>query len=110
MAEEEKAFDAVAEGRKIANTYLSEIGAAREFREQVMREIGPEVRKILKLQKYEDMRAEADENLGADVDKWRKESSKDSNILLSEIYRILGNRTDLTFFGKRIVHRLREIK
>jgi hypothetical protein len=109
MAEEELVIDPATEGRRIANKYLSELGAARETREQIMREGIPEVHKILKLHKVEEMQLEADEEFGSEVDKWRKENTKIAKALLAEVYRILGKRSDLTFFGKRIVHRLREI-
>jgi len=41
------------------------------------------------------------------VDRWRKSEDASRRIVLTEIVKELGHRSDLGFFGKRIVDRLK---
>jgi hypothetical protein len=108
MAEETPQIDPVVEAKKIVNRYLSELGWAREFRNTVLRQLIPAIEKDVKLKNAEEMELVADEHFGADVDIWRAERSAVSKAVLKEIVEKLGKRTDLTYFGQRIMRRLKE--
>ena len=108
MAEETPQIDPVKEAQKIVNRYLSELGWAREFRNTVLRQLIPAIEKDVKLKNAEEMELAADEHFGADVDIWRAERSDISKSVLKAIVDRLGKRMDLTFFGQRIMKRLKE--
>jgi len=101
-------IDPAAEARRIVNKYLSEIGWTKEYKNQVIRELIPPIERNVKLKKIEEMELAADEHFGEDVDRWRAERSDISKSVLREIVARLGKRTDLTYFGQRIVKRLKE--
>jgi len=108
MAEDEIEIDPVAEAKRIVNRYLSELGWTGEFKRAVVRQLIPAIEKDAKMKQADEIALVADENFGAEVDKWRQEKSKTSKAVLSEILQLLGKRSDLSFFGKRIVNRLKE--
>lgn len=105
MAEE---IDPRAEGIKIVNKYLSELGWAREFKRSVVRQLIPAIEKEPKLQRGDQMEEEADGNFGREVDIWRKEGTKGSRDVLRVVFDRLRHRSDLSYFGKRMIERLKE--
>ena len=112
MAEPEKpAINPVHEGQKIARDYLSKVGWAREWRRAVQREIRPAWTREEeeKFRKADQMEEEAEANLSTEFDKWRKSNLPEAKEVLKTILNELGHRTDLGFFGKRIINRIREI-
>jgi hypothetical protein len=108
MAEETPQIDPVIEAKRIVNRYLSELGWAREFRNTAVRQLIPETEKGVKLKNADEMELAADEHFGADVDIWRAERSDISKSVLRGIVDRLGKRSDLTYFGQRIIRRLKE--
>ncbi len=108
MAEEKPEIDAGAEARRIVNRYLSELGWAREFKNMVLRQLLPAVEKDAKMRRGDEMELAADGNFGAEVDRWRAERSKTSKAVISKILELLGKRSDLSYFAKRMVNRMKE--
>jgi hypothetical protein len=108
MAEDTPEIDPEKEARRIVNKYLSETGWPNEIRKRTLGQALPAADREIKFKQVEQMELTADENFGAEVDKWRAERSKISRSVLSKIFELLGKRSDLTFFAKRIVHRLKE--
>jgi hypothetical protein len=108
MAEEKLEIDAGAEARRIVNKYLSELGWAREFKNMVLRQLLPAVEKDAKMKQGDEMELAADENFGREVDRWRAERSKASKAILSKVLELLGKRSDLSYFAKRVINRLKE--
>jgi hypothetical protein len=108
MAEETPEIDAGAEARRIVNKYLSELGWAKEFKNMVLRQLLPAVEKDEKMRRGDEMELAADEHFGVEVDRWRAERSKISKSVLSKILELVGKRSDLSYFAKRMVNRLRE--
>lgn len=104
-------LDPLHEGQKIARDYLSKVGWAREWRRTVEREIRPawtREEEEEKFRKADQMEEDAEANLSAEFDKWRKSSLPEAKEVLKTILNELGNRTDLGFFGKRIINRIKE--
>ncbi|MFH1709981.1 MAG: hypothetical protein ABH860_02775 [bacterium] len=108
MAEETPEIDPAAEARRIVNRYLSELGWARELKNMVVRQLIPAIEKDVKLRHGDEMELNADEHFGEEVDRWRKERSKLSKAVLSKIFELLKNRSDTSYFAKRMVRRLKE--
>jgi hypothetical protein len=108
MAEEIPEIDAGLEARRIVNKYLSETGWAKEFKNMVVRQLIPAIEKDVKLRQGDDMELAADEHFCAEVDRWRAERSKISKAVLAKILELLGKRSDLSYFAKRMVNRLKE--
>jgi hypothetical protein len=108
MAEETPEIDAGMEARRIVNKYLSELGWAREFKNMVVRQLIPAVEKDEKLKQGDEMELAADEHFGTEVDRWRGERSNISKAVLSRILELLRKRSDLSYFAKRMVNRLKE--
>jgi len=112
MAEPEKpAIDPVHEGQKIARDYLSKVGWAREWRRTVQREIRPAWTREEeeKFHKADQMEEDAEANLSTEFDRWRKSNLPEAKEVLKTILSELRDRTDLGFFGKRIINRIREM-
>ena len=108
MAEEE--FNYLEEGRRIARTYLSKHGWAREWRRTLNRQLYPEVNREefeAKERQCDQMEEEAEEIFSAAYEKWRKEDNPAGREVRRGMYEILGKRSDLGFFAKRIVDRLK---
>jgi hypothetical protein len=108
MAEDTSGIDPAAEARRIVNRYLSEIGWAKEFKNQMIRQIIPPTERDEKLRQADEMELAADEHFGEDVDRWRAERSDISRSILKDILERLGKRSDLTYFGKQIIRRLKD--
>jgi hypothetical protein len=113
MAEEEKSkSDATSEGRRIARNYLSKLGWAREWRRTITREIRPAwTREVMedKFRRADALEEEAEANLSSEFERLRKSAEPSARETLKTILVELGHRTDLGFFGKRILARLREM-
>lgn len=107
MAEEGE-IDPVAEGRRIVNRYLSELGWSKEYKNQTVRQLLPAIEKDVKMRQGDEMELMADEHFSAEIDGLRHERTKLSKQILAEVLKELEKRSDLTFFGKRIVKRLKE--
>lgn len=108
MAEETPEIDPGLEARKIVSKYLSELGWAKEYKNMVVRQLIPAIEKDVKLRQGDEMELAADEHFGAEMDRWRKDGSKLSKAVLSRILELLRKRSDLSYFAKRIVARLKE--
>ena len=108
MAEETPEIDPDKEARRIVNKYLSEIGWPNEMKKMAIAQIFTVAERDAKFSQIEEMELAADENLGAEMDRWRAERSKVSRAVLSRILELLGKRSDLTFFAKRMINRLKE--
>ncbi|MBI5699632.1 hypothetical protein HZC35_04890 [Candidatus Saganbacteria bacterium] len=105
-------IDPINEGQKIARGYLSKLGWAREWRRTVEQEIRPawtREEEEEKFRKADQMEEDAEANLSTEFDKWRKSNMPEAKAVLRTILNELGNRTDLGFFGKRIIDRIKEI-
>jgi len=107
MAEDSE-IDPAAEGRRIVNKYLSEIGWAKELKRQTQRQLIPPIEKDVKMRRGDEIELAADEDFGAEIDRLRHEKDKLSKAILEEVYNQLKKRSDLSFFGKKIVNRLKE--
>jgi hypothetical protein len=108
MAEEE--FNYLEEGRRIARTYLSKRGWAREWRRTLSRQLYPEVNREefeAKERRCDQMEEEAEEIFSREFERWRHESSPQAREVLRGIYELMGRRTDLGFIAKRIVDRIK---
>jgi hypothetical protein len=108
MAEEIPETDPGTEARKIVNKYLSELGWAKEYKNMVVRQLIPAIEKDVKLRQGDDMELAADEHFGTEVDRWRNERSKLSRSVLSKIVELIGKRSDISFFAKKMVSRIKE--
>lgn len=107
MAEE---FNPVEAGQRIAREYLSKRGWAREWRRTMNLQVYPEVQREdfeEKQRRCDQMEDEAEEIFSREYDRWRKDPSPQAKEVLRAIYEIMGKRTDLGFFAKRIVDRLK---
>jgi len=108
MAEEIPEIDPGKEARRIVNRYLSEVGWAKEYKNMAVRQLIPAIEKDVKLRQGDEMELAADEHFGTEVDKWRGERTKLSRAVMSKIIELLGKRSDLSFFAKRMISRLKE--
>jgi hypothetical protein len=108
MAERE--FNPTEEGRRIAREYLSKRGWAREWRRTLFRQLYPAVQREEyeeKQRRCDQMEEEAEEFFSREVERWRHDPSPEAKEVLRAIYEMLGHRTDLGFFAKRIIERLK---
>ncbi len=108
MAEAE--FDPAAEGRKITGAYLSKLGWARQRRISLNSQLNPAFdREAFEAREREcdRMDEEAEEYLSGAVERWRQDPSPAAKEVLRAILEVLGKRTDLGFFAKRIIEHLR---
>ena len=108
MAEEIPEIDPGKEARRIVNRYLSEVGWAKEYKNMVVRQLIPAIEKDVKMRQGDDMELAADEHFGTEVDRWRVERTKLSRSVLSKILELIGKRSDLSYFAKRMVGRIKE--
>jgi len=108
MAEEIAEIDPGKEAKRIVNRYLSEVGWAKEYKNTAVRQLLPAIEKEVKLRQGDEMELAADEHFGTDVDRWREERTKLSRAVLSKIFELIGKRSDLSFFAKRMVSRIKE--
>jgi len=112
MAEEKPPIDPITLGQRIARNYLSKLGWVREWRRTVQREIRPAwTREELedKFRRADALEEEAEAEFSAEFDRLRKDSSPSAQETQRAIYEALKMRTDLGFFGKRILERLRQM-
>ena len=108
MAEPE--FDPREEGRRIASQYLSKRGWTREWRRTLDRQLYPAVEREefeAKERHCDQMEEEAEADFSTAVDRWRHDPSPQAKEVLRKIVEMMGNRSDLGFFAKRIVDRLK---
>ena len=108
MAEEAPQIDPAAEGRRIVSGYLNELGWAKEMMRMVVNQLIPAVQKAAKIEQAEEATSAADEHFGAEVDKWRADHTKLGRSVLKEIMKKMGKRSDLSYFGKRMMARIKE--
>jgi hypothetical protein len=108
MAEIKPEIDPDTEARRIVSKYLSETGWPNEMKKMALAQALSAADRDIKFKQIEEMELAADENFGAEVDRLRAERSKISRAVLSKILKLLGRRSDLTFFAKRMVNRLKE--
>jgi len=108
MAEQQ--FNPVEEGQRIANQYLSKRGWAAEWRRTLNRELYPGFQREEleeKEQKCDQLAEEAEDIFSQNVERWRRNPDPLAKEVLRTIVNIMGARTDLGFFAKRIVDRLK---
>lgn len=105
---EEQEVDPVIEAKRIVNRYLSELGWSNEFKEQIVRELIPAADREIKLRNADAMELVADEHFGVEIDRLRNERTKTSLAILAEVAEQLGKRKNISFFGKRIIKRIKE--
>ena len=108
MAEEAQGPDPVAEAKRIVNAYITKLGWARETTRNAVNQLIPFAQKEDKLRQTEELELSADEYFGGEVDRWRHENSKTAKKVLAEVLKLLENRADISFFGKRMRARLKE--
>ena len=108
MAEGTPEIDPEKEARRIVNRYLSEVGWAKEYKNTAVRQLLPAIEKDVKLRQGDEMELAADEHFGTDVDRWRQERTKLSRSVLSKILELIGKRSNLSYFAKRMVSRIKE--
>jgi len=108
MAEGKPEIDPGKEARRIVNRYLSEVGWAKEYKNMAVRQLLPAIEKEVKLRQGDEMELAADEHFGTEVDRWRSERSKISRSVISKILELIGKRSDLSFFAKKMVSRIKE--
>ena len=108
MAEGTPEIDPEKEARRIVNRYLSEVGWAKEYKNMAVRQLIPAIEKDVKLRQGDDMELAADEHFGTEVDRWRGERTKLSRAVMSKIFGLIEKRSDLSFFAKKMVSRIKE--
>lgn len=108
MAEEE--LNPVKEGQRIVKEYLSKRGWALEWRRSLGRQLYPAVNR----EEFEDkqrqcdrLEEDAEEIFSREVERWRKDTSPEAKEVLQAIVDAIGKRSDLGFYAKRIVERLK---
>lgn len=107
MAED---FNPVEEGRRIARAYLSKRGWAREWRGSLNRQINPGFQREdfeAKERQCDQQEDEAEALFSSEVERWRHDTMPYAKVVLETIVGMMGRRTDLGFFAKRIVDRLK---
>jgi len=104
--------DPQAEGRRITRNYLSKLGWAREWRRTITREIRPAwTREEMeeKFRRADALEEEAEANLSSEFERLRKSTEPSARETLKTILADLEHRTDLGYFGKRILARIKEM-
>lgn len=97
-------------GRRIAAEYLSKRGWVLEWRRTINRQLYPGfAREELedKQRQCDQMEQEAEDLFSQAVEPWRRQNTEQAHQVLRQIVIMLGVRTDLGFFTKRIVDRLK---
>ena len=98
------------EAHRIAGAYLSKLGWTREWRRNIVNEIPPDWRREdieEKNRQADALEDEAESEFSLEFDLLRKSPDPKAKEILREILRILGHRTDLGFYGKKILTRIR---
>lgn len=96
------------EAFKIVDKYLSELGWAREYKNNVMREIGRAYEKDQKFRQGDQKEEIADGAFASEIDDLIQKKTKQSKEILEIIYKKLKNRNDLGFYGKRMMKRIKD--
>ncbi len=107
MAEE---FNPNEAGRHIAAEYLNKRGWVLDWRRSLGRQLAPgfEREKLEEKERQCDqMEQEAEDVFSQKVERWRRDGSPAAKQVLRRIVDQLGQRTDLGFFAKRLVDRLK---
>ena len=105
----EAEFDPSREGKKIASSYLSKRGWARQRRISLNSQLNPAFdREVFEVRERDcdRMDEEAEGYINDEVERWRNDRSPQAKGVLRAIYEALGKRTDLGFFAKQIVGHL----
>ncbi|MFC1559662.1 hypothetical protein ACFLZ2_00585 [Candidatus Margulisiibacteriota bacterium] len=106
MAEEE--INPQTEGMRIVKQYISELGWSRELKRNAWRQLIPSIEKDPKLRHGDQMEEDAEGKFAAEVDNWRRSKAKEAKEVLRVILEHLRKRSDLGFFGKRTINRIKE--
>lgn len=107
MAEEFKPREV---GHRIAAEYLSKRGWARERRRVLGRALYPAFQREeieAKQKEVDQLEQEAEDGFSRSVERWRSSILPQKKDVLRSIVEMLDKRTDLGFFAKRIVERLK---
>ena len=91
-------------------TYLSKRGWALEWRRTLNRQLYPGFKREefeAKERQCDQMEEEAEEYLSREFERVRHDPSPLAKYVLMAIYNILGSRTDLGFFARRIMEKLK---
>lgn len=105
-----EAFNPKEEGHRIANEYLSKRGWAREWRRSLDRQVNPGFQREEfeeKEQQCDRTEEDAEAIFSAKVEQYRRDGSPQAKAVLWSIVDIMERRTDLGFFAKRIIDRLK---
>jgi len=108
MAED---FDPTKEGQRIAREYLSKRGWADEFRRTTYRQTYAAFQREeleAKEREIDRRQQEAEDVFSQQVERFRSDPSPQAKEVLFAIVDILGNRSDLGVFAKRIIKRLKQ--
>jgi len=115
MAESEKGFDAVKEARRIVSRYFIDLGLARQNKSWIVERVIPnrdwesQTHDVIPdLRHAEDIELEADEKFGQEVDSWRNQATPEAKAVLEEIIKLLDHKPGISFFGKRMLARLKD--
>ncbi|MFA5113312.1 MAG: hypothetical protein WC529_03330 [Candidatus Margulisiibacteriota bacterium] len=98
------------EGKRIAHTYLSKRGWAGEWRRSLNTQLYPAFQREEfeeKQRRCDQLEDEAEEYFSGQYELWRKIDTAIGREVRLGIWQVLGRRTDLGFYGKRIVDRLK---
>ncbi|MFH1347373.1 MAG: hypothetical protein ABIH22_01655 [Candidatus Margulisiibacteriota bacterium] len=107
MAEE---FNPREVGRRIAAEYLSKRGWAREWRQALNRQLYPGFQRDefeAKEKECDRIESEAEDVFSRSVERWRQSILPQKNEVLAVMVEMMGGRTDLGYFAKKIVERLK---
>lgn len=108
MAEAE--FNPEEAGKRIAREYLSKRGWALEWRRSLNRQLYPGFQREeleAKERQCDQLEEDAEAILSSEVERWRHDPSPEARQVLRAIFDVLGKRTDLGFFAKKIVEHLK---
>lgn len=102
-------FNPTSEGRRIAASYLSKRGWAREWRQILGRQVYPSVQRLAsesRAQQCDRLEHEAEEFFDDEIKRYENDPSEQAKEVLLTIIAILGRRRDLGFYAEKIVRRL----
>lgn len=110
MAEETPHRDPLAEGKRIANDYLSKLNWAKEWKRTIWREIPMAWQRDEredKIRSADQGEIDAEAGISSAFEKLRKSEDPSDREVLRGIYHTLKGRFDLGFIGMRILSRLK---
>ncbi len=106
---EEAHIDPKAEASRIAGRYLTELELNRRNKSYLTtRRIEPARDKETDIRSAEGLELAVDERFGAELDVWRRQNTPLAKRVLEEIVKMLKNRTDLSYFGRRMITRIHD--